>query len=140
MNHPSPRPRHLLSVISLSPGPGRRVASVGSASPTPDTSIHSRSSSRSNSNHIIVSRVNINSITSRCRLDELSYFSSLHDIDILGLSETKLNDTIHPSLYTLNLHDPLTKHRNRHGGGMAMYARSNISVKRLFHLEHDDYE
>ena len=129
------RRRHLLSVIVSPVGSRHRVASAGSAT----SSLHS-SNSTSSRDHtscsITISHVNINSITSRCRLDELSHFSFLNDINILCLTETKLDETVHPSLFTLdNYHSPLTKHRNRNGGGVAIYVRNNLAVKRLPHLE-----
>lgn len=124
-----------------SPGSGRRAASV--RTPTPSTSLSSTSSGlmHGHSDNITISHVNINSITSRGRLDELSFFASTNSIDILCLSETKLDDKIHPSLYSLDyFHDPLTRHRDRNGGGVAIYIRNNLAVKRLVHLETPDLE
>ena len=128
--------RHLLSSNMSSLGSGQRVAVAGSAT----SSFHSSSSSTFSRDHtssnITIAHVNINSITSRCRLDELSHFTFLNDIDILCLTETKLDETVHPSLFTLdNYHSPLTKHRNRNGGGVATYVRNNLAVKRISHLE-----
>ena len=68
---------HLLSLVLFSLGPRHRVASVGSTA----SSHHSSSSAHSrdhNSSSITISHVNINSITSRCRLDELSHFVFLN--------------------------------------------------------------
>ena len=125
--------RHLLSFISLSLDLGQRVASAGSASPSHHSSSPVTNHTTSN---ITISHVNINSITSRCRLDELSYFASLQGIDILCLTETKLDDSIHPSLFSLDCyHTPLTRHRNRSRGGVAIYVRNNLAVKRLPNLE-----
>ena len=130
--------RHLLSMIASPPGSGHRVAPVGSAtSPHHSSSSSALSDSSShNSSDITISHVNINSVTSRCRLDELSHFALLNDIDIVCLTETKLDETVHPSLFMLdNYHSPLTRHRNRNGGGVAIYLRNNLAVKRLSHLE-----
>ena len=56
--------------------------------------------------HITAAHVNINSITTRCLLDELSLFDSVNDLDILCLSETKLDNSVHPSLFFWdNFHD-----------------------------------
>ena len=43
-----------------------------------------------------IAHVNINSITTRHRIDELQQFVDAHNIDVLALSETKLDDSIHP--------------------------------------------
>ena len=127
----------VLSILSTpcSPGSGRRAAAVGTLSSpsSPDTSFRLP---QEHTNRITISHVNINSITSRCRLDELSHFTVLHDIDILCLSETKLDDSIHPSLFSLDsFHDPLTRHRDRNGGGVAIYIRECLPFKRLPDLE-----
>ena len=86
--------------------------------------------------NIKVSHVNINSITSPHRLDELSDFADSSGTDILMLTETKLDNTIHPSLYKLdNYHEPYLKNRSRHGGGVAVYFKSSLAAKRLPELE-----
>ena len=134
--HPLLHRCHLLSIILPPSGSRHRVTSAGSATPSLHSSSSSAFSSSNNSNTITISHVNINSITSLCRLDELSHFSFLNDIDILYLTETKLDETVHPSLFSLdNYHSPLTRHRNRNGGGVAVYVRNNIAVKRLHNLE-----
>ena len=57
-------------------------------------------------------------------------------MDILALSETKLDDTIHDSLFQItNFHTPFTKHRSRQGGGVAIYTRSHTPTCRLPELD-----
>ena len=86
--------------------------------------------------HITLSHININSITATNKLQELEQFISTNSIDILALTETKLDDTVHPSLYSLShFHPPLTRHRTRRGGGTALYARSTLPLIRLNDLE-----
>ena len=52
------------------------------------------------------------------------------------LTETKLDETVHPSLYTMsNYHEPYLKKRSRHGGGVAVYFNLALAVKRLPELE-----
>ena len=83
-----------------------------------------------------ISHVNINSITSPNRLHELDQFVTTNCVDILALTETKLDDNIHPSLFHLgDFHAPFTNHRNRHGGGTALYAHSSLPIKRRHELE-----
>ena len=48
---------------------------------------------------LIISHCNINSITASDRIDELSQFVNINNIDILCLTETKLDQNVHPSLY-----------------------------------------
>ena len=65
----------------------------------------------------------------------------MNEIDVLLLTETKLDNTIHPSLYELqNFHQPFLNNRTRHGGGTATYVRSNISASRVPDLELDGEE
>ena len=90
---------------------------------------------------ITLSHININSITSPGRLDELELFTSQHNIDILLLTETKLDTNVHPSLYALSKYQvPMTRHRNRHGGGVAAYFNKTLSATRLPNLELDGIE
>ena len=97
------------------------------------TNNHSRS--------LKIAHVNINSITAAGRLDELHQFVHCNDIKILALTETKLDDGIHPALYHLdNFHTPLTNHRNRHGGGTAIYAHKSLPITQLKLLELDGSE
>ena len=89
--------------------------------------------SRSN---LTISHVNINSITSPNRLEELEQFIVANNVDILALTETKLDNNVNPSLYNLDdFHEPFTNHRNRHGGGTALYAHSSLPIKRRHNLE-----
>ena len=137
---PLPRRLSLTSITSSFSDSGHRAATDGSSasSPTHQTTPHN---SLTEDRLITISHVNINSITSCCRLDELSHFTSLNKIDILCLSETKLDAHVHPSLFALdNFHEPLTRHRDRNGGGVAIYVRNNIAVKRLPDLELDGLE
>ena len=46
------------------------------------------------------------------------------------------NDPPPPPGRRLNgFHNPFTRHRNRHGGGVALYAHSSLPIKRLNDLE-----
>ena len=90
---------------------------------------------------ITLAHVNINSITAPDRLDELETFADTHDIDIMCLTETKLDNAVNTSLYHMNnFSPPLTKHRDRHGGGVAIYTKNNLAVTRLIELELDAIE
>ena len=60
------------------------------------------------SKNVNISAININSITAPERPMELQSFVDSNDISILALSETKLDATIHPSLYSLEgFHAPV---------------------------------
>ena len=91
--------------------------------------------------HLNIGHVNINSVTAENRIDELLQFVQLNNIKICALTETKLDNTISQTLYRLeDYHAPLTRHRNRNGGGVALYAHSSLPIKRLTELELEDEE
>ena len=94
-----------------------------------------------NSKELRLAHININSITAGTKRDELENFVDVNNIKILGLSETKLDDQIHPSLYKLKaFHTPLIRHRNRHGGGVALYFHTSLAMTRLPDLEVGEQE
>ena len=85
---------------------------------------------------ITIAHVNINSVTAENKLEELEQFTEINNIKILALTETKLDETIAPSQYTIhNFHPPITKHRTRHGGGVALYVHISLPVQRLTNIE-----
>ena len=86
-------------------------------------------------------KLNANSLTAQNRLDEIALFTETNNVDILMISETKLDSNVHPNLYKIdNFQPPYTKHRNRYGGGVAIYARNSIATERVTHLEFEDEE
>ena len=88
-----------------------------------------------------ISAININSIPAPERLQELQYFVDSNNISILALSETKLDATIHPSLYSLSgFHAPMLKNRTRKGGGVAIYVRNTLPFLQISSLESDTFE
>ena len=85
---------------------------------------------------IIISHININSITAVNKLDELQQYVDTHNVQILALTETKLINDIATSQYKLhNFHAPLTRHRDRHGGGVAIYIHKSLPFQRQDRLE-----
>jgi len=94
-----------------------------------------------NARNIRICHININSITSSDRLDELNNFTKTNNTDILMLTETKLDSNIHPILYRVDdFQAPFTQHRNRHGGGIAIYSHNTISATRVRELEMEEEE
>ena len=92
-------------------------------------------------NRLSLAHVNINSITAPGKFDELQQFVDNNNVNILALSETKTDNTVDPCLYKLSgFHSPLIKHRTRHGGGTAIYAKSSLPITRLPQLELDEEE
>ena len=88
---------------------------------------------KSNPTNLIAGFLNINSIRNKfCAMQHILCNSY---VDLLGVSETKLNDTFpygqfHVDNYVLNRKD-----RTSHGGGVAIYVRSDIADRRRRDLE-----
>ena len=83
--------------------------------------------------------LNICSLT--CLYDELSVFMEDRTIEIIGLNETRLDNTIPDSQVDIEGYDILCRDRNRNGGGVAFYvAQSLTCVKRQDLLSHEDLE
>ena len=83
--------------------------------------------------------LNICSLT--CHYDELCVFMADGTIDILGLNETRLDNTIPDSQIDIEGYDILRRDRNRNGGGVAFYVAQSLTyVNRQDLLSHEDLE
>ena len=90
---------------------------------------------------ITIAHVNINSITAENKKDELEQFITTNDIQILALTETKLDNSTAESQYTIDgFHPPITKHRTRRGGGVALYVHKSLPFHKLSNIEIGDEE
>ena len=90
---------------------------------------------------LTIAHININSITTVTKIDELNQFVQANDVKVLALSETKLDDTVDSSLYKIkDFHAPMTRNRNRHGGGVAIYVPASLPFQRMTQLETNDVE
>lgn len=91
--------------------------------------------------NFVVSAVNINSITAPERLQELNSFVTVNHIDVLALSELKVDSTIHPSMYALdNFHPPVVRFRSRMGGGTGIYVRNDLPFSHIIEYDNDEFE
>ena len=91
--------------------------------------------------NIVISAININSITVPDRLEELQQFVKNNDINILALSEIKLDATDHPSLYSQDgSHPPLLRTRSVKGGGVAVYVKNTFPFSQITEHENDAFE
>ena len=76
-----------------------------------------------------------------CHYDELCGFMEDRAIDILGLNETRLDNTIADSQIDIEGYDILRRDRNRNGGGVAFYVAQSLTyVNRQDLLSHEDLE
>ena len=84
---------------------------------------------------------NINSILANDRIEHLTDICRTLRIDVLILSESKVDQTIPNSLITIpGYHEPLRHDRNRHGGGVLMYIAENLAYQQRSELQSNNYE
>ena len=88
---------------------------------------------------LIFATLNINSI--RYKIDELKSLIT-GNIDILVVTETKLDDSFPNAQFFIDgFSAPYRLDRNKHGGGIMIYVREDISSKQLLkHTFKDDME
>ena len=87
-----------------------------------------------NPRNCIIGHLNMNSI--RDKFNAVEYILSEGLADIFAISETKIDDSFPSSQFSIltdfSIH---RKNRNRHGGGIMLYVRSNIPRMRHIDLE-----
>ena len=68
------------------------------------------------------------------KIDELRHIARLTNAAVIGISESKLDDSVSTSEIQIDEYDLLRCDRNRHGGGVACYIRNDLSynVKSYF--------
>ena len=84
-------------------------------------------------NNVIISHLNINSL--RNKFHDLSDLFSDRLVDILFISETKLDSTFTQAQFDAPGYNSFRKDRNCHGGGLLAYIRSDLPARRRPDLE-----
>ena len=67
--------------------------------------------------------INVNSLLPK--IDEVKLIANKSNATILGISETKLDETIMDSELNIEGYDRIRSDRNRHGGGVACYIKKD---------------
>ena len=82
-----------------------------------------------NVNKIVIGHLNINSI--RNKFESLKYIID-KNVDILLISETKLDDTFPENQFCISgFHPPYREDRNAKGGGLLLYLRDFIPSRKI---------
>ena len=91
-------------------------------------------------NGFVVGHLNIQGIISK--IDELELLLSSNKIDILGITETKLNDKHPTDTFSIKgYHKPFRKDRTENkGGGIIVYVKENSNCNRREDLESEELE
>ena len=92
-------------------------------------------------NNFNIVHFNINSITAEGRLDQLSDICTTLNLDVLIITESKLDQTIPSNLISIpGYHEPIRRDRNRNGGGVLIYISENLIFHHKEDLQSENYE
>ena len=84
---------------------------------------------------------NINSIMAEGRIEQLSNHCRLLNINVLVLTETKLDQLIPNSLLMIpGYHEPIRHDRNRNGGGVLVYVSEKLVLSQKTQLQSEHFE
>ena len=72
--------------------------------------------------------LNINGLLNK--IDELRYIARSSNAAVIGITETKLDNTVYDSEVTVDSYNIVRNDRNRNGGRVASYIRNNICFNR----------
>ena len=75
--------------------------------------------------HTLFIHLNINSLLSK--IDEIRYIAKLKNAAVIGLSETKFDNTVLSSELEIEGYDLVRSDRSRRGGGVACFVKNSIS-------------
>ena len=85
--------------------------------------------------------LNVWSIIAEGRLDYLTNVCRKYSIDVLAISESKLDDTIPSDLILIpGYHEPIRRDRNRNGGGCVIYVASHLPFKQIVEFQSEHFE
>ena len=113
--------KHILLLsgdVSLNPGPSQ----------IPQLNSETWSPFRKRGLHFL--HLNINSILPK--IDELRHIAKTSKVSVIGISETKLDDTVTNNEINIEGYSVLRHDRNRQGGGVACYVRNDISFNQVY--------
>ena len=85
--------------------------------------------------------LNLNSSSVVNKLYEITHLLDFHCVDIAGVTETWLSDTVPPSITTIDGYSCERRDRvEKKGGGVLAYIRKNIPYNRMGYMESNDVE
>ena len=86
-----------------------------------------------NTNNFNIVHYNINSITAEGRIEQLSNICNILNLDVLILTESKIDQTIPNHLITIaGYHEPIRRDRpvnGRNGGGVLIYIAEHLTFQ-----------
>ena len=112
--------------ISLNPGPTQLPPQLNSENWSPF---------KKRGLHFI--HLNINSLLPK--MDELRQIAKTSKVSVIGITETKLDESVLNNEIDIEGYNILRLDRNRHGGGVACYIRNDISFTQLNSLYYKSF-
>ena len=73
-----------------------------------------------------IGHLNITSLVKH--VDELRIYIEDKPFDLLGINESRLDDTVNLNIVEIQGYEIFTMSRNREGDGVALYCRDNLTV------------
>ena len=84
---------------------------------------------------------NVWSILAEGRISYLSRICTKYNIDVLAITESKLDSTIPSNLIQIpGYHEPIRRDRNRRGGGCVIYIANHLPFKHMIKLQSEYFE
>ena len=84
---------------------------------------------------------NVWSLMAEGRIDYLARICKKYAIDVLAISESKLDDTIPSDLLRIpGYHEPIRRDRTRNGGGCVIYISDHLPFKQMVNLQSEHFE
>ena len=83
--------------------------------------------------HII--HLNINSLLPK--IDEVRHIDKSSNLSVIGLSETKLDDSVFDAEINIEGYTLIRSDRNRHGGGVACYVKQHLTFDVKYYFSNE---
>ena len=83
--------------------------------------------------HII--HLNINSLLPK--IDEIRHIAKSSNLSVIGLSETKLDDSVFDAEINIEGYTLIRSDRNRHGGGVACYVKQHLTFDVKYYFSNE---
>ena len=87
---------------------------------------------------LVIGHLNVRSLLPK--IHEIQFILHISNFDILCINESWLDDSISAQDIAVSGYSTVTKHRNRHGGGIVVYIKNEVKFDRRIDLELPELE
>ena len=89
---------------------------------------------RSHIHNPLITHLNINSL--RCKIIDLRKIISHTDIDLISITETKIDASFPDAQFFSENYLTFRRDRNKHGGGILTFVKNGLLIKHIPDLDH----